>query len=150
VFSPQELFAQPQDPYIGIVRTTIVLRKPMILILFLVVPVAFGAIATLASRPYKAAVTSVSWGSPVCMGATEMTWYGFPVPWFVTGQSKFLGGDCLIQLVGPFSGVVGGAFLLDVLIYMAAYYSSVLVYVGIRRVVFTRMRLSSRAMKPIS
>jgi hypothetical protein len=94
-------------------------------------------------------VTSVSWGSPSCMGATETTWYGFPIPWFFIGHNEFLGGDCLIQLLGPFSGVVGGAFLLDVLIYMALYYAPILAYVGIRRAFFTRMRLSSRAMKHI-
>jgi hypothetical protein len=73
------------------------------------------------------------------MGATETTWYGFPIPWFFTGQSKFLGGDCLIQLLGPFNGVVAGAFLLDVLIYMAIYYVPILAYVGLRRALFTRM-----------
>lgn len=81
------------------------------------------------------------------MGATETTWYGFPVPWFFTGHNEFLSGDCLVLLLGPFSGIAAGAFLLDVLIYMAAYYAPILAYVGIRRPVFTRMRLSSRAMK---
>ncbi len=47
----------------------------------------------------------------------------------------------MIQLLGPFSGVVAGAFLLDVLIYMAIYYTPILAYIGIRRAVFTRMRL---------
>jgi hypothetical protein len=79
------------------------------------------------------------------MVATETTWYGFPIPWFFARESKFLGGDCLVQLLGPYSGVVAGVFLLDVLIYMAMYYASVLAYVGIRRAVFTRMRSSSRA-----
>lgn len=116
------------------------------MIFFLVVPVAFGAVATLASRPYKAAVTSVSSECAV----TESTWYGFPIPWFVIGDDKLVGEGCsLLQLLSPYSGVVEGAFLLDVLIYMAVYYASILAYVGIRRAVFTRTRLSSSAMKPV-
>ena len=55
----------------------------------------------------------------------------------------------MVQLLGPYSGVVAGVFLLDVLIYMVVYYVLVLVYVGIRWAVFTRMRLSSSAMKPV-
>ena len=83
------------------------------------------------------------------MVATETTWYGFPIPWFFARESKFLGGDCLVQLLGPYSGVVASVFLLDVLIYMIVYYALVLAYVGIRWAVFTRMRLSSSATKPV-
>ena len=122
------------------------------MIFFLVVPVAFGAVATLASRPYKAASSSVSWGSPACLEVTKTTWYGFPIPWFVAGDTEILWtASCTILIYGggPFGEVVEGAFLLDVLIYMALYYASVLAYVGIRRAVFTRMRLSSRTMKPV-
>jgi len=55
----------------------------------------------------------------------------------------------LVQLLGPYSGVVASVFLLDVLIYMIVYYALVLAYVGIRWAVFTRMRLSSSATKPV-
>jgi hypothetical protein len=54
----------------------------------------------------------------------------------------------LIQLLGPFSGLVAGTFLLDVLIYMAVYYAPILAYVGLRRALFTRIHLSSGARKP--
>jgi hypothetical protein len=80
---------------------------------------------------------------------TEATWYGFPISWFVTGETRDESDTelCSFAGIGPFSGVVEGALLLDVLIYMAVYYASVLAYVGIRSAVLTRMRLSSNAMK---
>ena len=141
MFSPQELFAQPQDPYIGIVRTTIVLRKPMILILFLVVPVAFGAIATLASRPYRVGVTSVTSGPPACTLETDTTWYGLPIPWFYTSDEKLVAGGCYVFLLHR-SEVVVVAFLLDVLIYVAICYAPILAYSRITR-------LDSSPTKPV-
>lgn len=117
---------------------TIALRN-LLAILFLVVSIPLGTLATLASRPYKVLVISSSSGPPECLEAMKTTWYGFPIPWFFTHESKLLEGNCFVNLA-PFSEFVPGAFLLDVLIYMALCYASILAYVRIRRVVYARMR----------
>ncbi len=139
--SAREVFAQSQDPYVRVAENNYRLAQTAD-------PVSRRACCVWCTRYLDQPTVQGSdhlcfLGSPSCTGATETTWYGFPVPWSFTGQSKFLGGNCLIQLLGPFSGVVAGAFLLDVLIYMAMYYGSVLAYLGIRSVVSTRMRSSS-------
>jgi len=78
---------------------------------------------------------------------TATTWYGFPIPWFFTRDS-IDSGYCY-GLTFSYSGIVRGAFLLDVLIYMAIYYAPVLAYLGIRRAILTRIRLRSNVVKPV-
>jgi len=82
------------------------------------------------------------------MVETDTTWYGVPIPWFYTSDSKIL-GNCFGPFLHPISGVDEAAFLLDVLVYMAVYYIPILGYIGIRRAVLTRIRLRSSAMKPV-
>ena len=112
------------------------------MIFFLVVPVAFGTVATLASRPYKVGVTSATSGPPACRLETDTTWFGLPIPWFYASDEKLVAGGCLVLLL-PRSGVAAGAILLDVLIYMALYYAPILAYTRITR-------LNSTPVKPVS
>ena len=125
-------FCPWQYSYVGFARITVALRRSLTVVFFLVMPVAFGAVATLVSRPYKAAVTSITSGPPACALETDTTWYGLPIPWFATSDEKLVSGGCLVLLL-PRSGVVEGAFLLDVLIYMAIYYAPILAYTRITR-----------------
>jgi hypothetical protein len=115
------------------------------LILLLIVPVATGVVATWASQPYRAAViTETIFNFPGCLYTGQTSWYGFPIPWFSVAHTLVFQGCELIDFWSSpyldYAKVVEGAFLVDILIYMALYYAlyyaSIQAYIRMRRAMF--------------
>jgi hypothetical protein len=105
-------------------------------VFFLAIPLIIGVVITVASESYTTTVKNTILDYPGCLHVTQTTLYGFPFAWFSeTNEFVFQGPNCPpILTTSEFPAVwLMGSFLLDVLFYGVAYYSLVIVFLGVSR-----------------
>jgi hypothetical protein len=96
-----------------------------------------GVVATVASESYTTTIKNTILDYQGCLDVTQTTLFGFPFAWFLE-KNGLVSQSCpknirLQSYGGGYAVWQMGSFLLDVLFYRVAYYSLVLVFLGVGR-----------------
>src|SRR5690348_12738609 len=104
-------------------------------VMFFALPLLIGLAATVASKSYSATVTNTIAITPGCSIMAKQALYGYPYSWFA-GPVESVSGNCRIPIDLYYVLPVGWEavpFFLDMLIYMATYYTLTVAFLGVSR-----------------